>query len=185
MTSSNALIITSSPTINGNGDAIAAIAAAELTLYGASVTTIHLRDLDIHPVAPGIDSVANSAEPDDDFPQLLSAVHAADAIIVVSPVYYNNLEAKLIAAIDRLYYPIALTPGYECGPKKKLGVILTCEGSSAEWLKLLVDRTLTKSLRASVTDVNVEVFDHCPPLYGRFLDAGYRKRVADLARWCM
>ncbi|PLS23823.1 hypothetical protein Tam1G_2111 [Bifidobacterium imperatoris] len=29
MTSSNVLIITSSPTINGNGDAIAAIAAAE------------------------------------------------------------------------------------------------------------------------------------------------------------
>ncbi|KAB8286826.1 NADPH-dependent FMN reductase [Bifidobacterium ramosum] len=104
-------------------------------------------------------------------------------IITSSPTINGN--GDIIAAIDRMYYPIALTPGYKRGPQKKLGVILTCAGSSAEWLELLIDRTLTASLRASVSDLNIAVFDHCPPLYGRSLDAGYRKQVVDLARWCV
>lgn len=51
-------------------------------------------------------------------------------IITSSPTINGN--GDIIAAIDRMYYPIALTPGCERGPQKKPGVILTCEGSSAE-----------------------------------------------------
>ncbi|KFI91602.1 flavodoxin family protein [Bifidobacterium scardovii] len=185
MQSNNVLIITSSPTVGGNGDVIASIAANELTARGANASMLNLRNLDIQPIATGQDSVAHSDEPDDDFPQLLAAIHQADAIIVISPIYYNNLEARLITAIDRLYYPIALRNGYERGPKKRLGVILTCEGSSSDWLKLLVDRTLTKSLRASVADIKTEVFGHCPPLQGKPINADYWHRTISLADWCI
>ncbi|PJM72907.1 hypothetical protein CS006_06505 [Bifidobacterium primatium] len=37
-----------------------------------------------------------------DSPTTYIAIHTADAIIVISPVYYNNLEARLITAIDRM-----------------------------------------------------------------------------------
>ena len=146
----NVLIITSSPTIAGNGDAIAATAEHELSSLAANVLHLNLRDFDIAPIAP---------------------------------ICYNNLESRLITAIDRLYYPIALRDGYQRGPKKQLGVILTCEGSDPSWLNLLVERTLTKSLRASVTDWRTVVFDRCPPLHGCPLPDDYRRQTVALADW--
>lgn len=63
MQSNNVLIITSSPTVGGNGDVIASIAANELTARGANASMLNLRNLDIQPIATGQDSVAHSDEP--------------------------------------------------------------------------------------------------------------------------
>lgn len=70
------------------------------------------------------------------------ALHECDGLIAEAPVYYNCMAAQALLVINRLCCTFAYK-SYQVGPKKKIGVFLTCTGSDVEEMKhhvqLIVD----------------------------------------------
>ena len=182
----NLLIVTSSPTKGGNGDALAAAALDVAHACGANVSVVNLRDLQIRPCnACGACAKLGRCAQHDGMDKLMPRLHDADAIVFVAPVYYNTVEARGITAINRLY-PIFACQQYEFGPRKKVGVMLTCAGSTEEWLKAHVDSILTLgSISRCIEEYRTEVFSGCHGKDSCRNSKETLERAESLARWTL
>jgi multimeric flavodoxin WrbA len=91
-----------SPRRNGNCAALLRAVLAELELRGATVETIHLSAHDVRYCA-GHDDCADRecCAIKDDAPALLDRVYEADALVLASPVYTDNISGQMKVFLDR------------------------------------------------------------------------------------
>ncbi len=178
------LCLTTSPTVGGNGDALMAAAENAAAECGAEVRRIDIRDLTIHP-CKGCYGCAKTGVcvQKDDMAAVLKALHECDGLIAEAPVYYNCMAAQALLVIDRLCCTFACK-SYQVGPKKKIGVFLTCTGSDVEEMKhhvqLIVD---LPSIQRSVEAERTEVFTGCGSRDTCKNTKAYLDRADEIARW--
>jgi len=120
----NILILKGSPREKGNSAVLANQLASGANESGALVTSIYLHGLDIRP-CDGCDLCTDNGKCviEDDMQSLYPKLVAADAIVLVSPVYWFTFNAQLKLCIDRWYAFQAKR--WEEISGKKFGIILT------------------------------------------------------------
>lgn len=85
--------------------------------------------------------------------------------------------------IDRLCCTFACK-NYQLGPKKKIGVFLTCTGSDEEEIKHHVDLIVVlPSIQRSVEEERTEVFRGCVRHDTCKNNEAYLDRACKIARW--
>lgn len=178
------LFITATPTVGGNGDTLIKEAMQTAKSCGAEISRVDLRDLVIHPCKACYQCAANGVcVQNDDFPGVLELIHNCDGIIADAPVYYNCMSAQAITAINRLCCTFACK-SYQIGPKKKVGVFLTCTGSEPEEMKRHVSNILTlPSVNRAISEYRTEVFTNCVSSNSCRDPADYLERARQIARW--
>ncbi len=97
------LLLTTSPTVGGNGDTLMDAAAKTAKECGAEIQRIDIRNLTIHP-CKGCYGCAKTGVcvQKDDMTSALAALHECDGLIAEAPVYYNCMAAQTLLVIDRL-----------------------------------------------------------------------------------
>ena len=84
--------------------------------------------------------------------------------------------------LGRMYVTFG-TP-YQLGKKKKIGIILTCSGSSPEAMtKQMEDILNLGSLQRSISEYKIEVFTHCDAADTCKKNEHYLERAALLGHW--
>lgn len=178
------LLLKTSPTKGGNGDALLAAAEEALRSLGAEVTRISVADLKINPCRAcyGCRKTGVCIQKDD-FSQVLAALHKCDGLIAEAPIYYNCMAAQALMVVNRLC-PTFACKTYERGPMKKVGVFLTCTGSSVEEMKHHVQNIVDlPSIRRSIQAERTEVFTQCKEHTTCRDTEAYLDRARDIARW--
>ena len=180
------LLITSSPVAGGNGDALIEAAKAEVEKAGAKVQIVHVRQKKI-----GFCHGCYACEKTgvciqkDDFMDILRQIHEADAVIAAAPIYYNCMAAQMITLVNRLCCTFACKT-YQIGPKKKVGVFLTCTGSDVEEMKHHVWNILTlPSVNRAITAFQTEVFTRCGSHDTCRQTPEYLERARKIAQWAV
>jgi multimeric flavodoxin WrbA len=103
----NVIILEASPNLDGLTAACAAAAAAGVRLAGGSVDCQRINDLDIRR-CQACDNGWGTCLPEhgcqvaDDFPALHRRIVAADALVLVTPVYWGEMSESAKALTDRL-----------------------------------------------------------------------------------
>jgi len=176
--------LTTSPTAGGNGDALINEAVRTVRANGAEVTRIDVRKLTVNPCRAcyGCRETGVCVQKDD-FAGILAALHECDGIIAEAPVYYNCMAAQALLVINRLCCTFACKT-YQVGPKKKIGVFLTCTGSDVEEMKRHVNNIVTlPSIQRSVLEERTEVFTQCVTKTTCSDREDYRERARAIAEW--
>ncbi len=154
--------LTASPTVNGNGAALIESAAKVIKEYGGDVQCVELREKEIRTCKAcyGCRKTGVCVQKDD-FIEILQMIHEADGIIAAVPVYYNCMAAQAMVFINRFCCTFAY-PGYIVGPRKKIGMFLTCTGSEPSEMEHHVGNILTlPSLSRGIEAFKTEVFTDC------------------------
>ena len=178
------LLLTASPTVGGNGDALMQAAAEAAGECGAEIRRINIRKLNIQP-CKGCYGCAKTGVcvQKDDMASVLAALHECDGLLAEAPVYYNCMAAQALLVIDRLCCTFACK-NYPLGPKKKIGVFLTCTGSEVEEMKHHVQLIFDlPSIRRSVEAQCTEVFTACVSRDTCRATPAYLDRARAVARW--
>lgn len=114
---------------------------------------------------------------------ILRLAHEADAIIAEAPVYYNCMAAQMMTVINRLCCTFACKT-YQIGPKKKVGMFLTCTGSDVEEMKHHVWNILTlPSVSRTITEFRTEIFTECISKSTCSERADYLERAKQIVGW--
>jgi len=121
------VILSGSPRKSGNSETLAAAFKEGAESAGAAVTVFQTAHMAI---GGCIGCEYCSKNPgkcalNDDMAEILEALHKADVIVWVSPVYYFSITAQLKAAIDRTY------PLVSQGVKQTV-LLLTCADESSD-----------------------------------------------------
>lgn len=156
------LFITTTPTVDGNGDAIINEGMITAEIAGAEVKRINIREKNINfcKACYGCKNTGICVQRDDFF-DVLKHLHEADGIIVEAPVYYNCMAAQALTVINRLCCTFAY-PEYKIGLKKKIGIFLTCTGSSVDEMERHVGNIMTlPSISRSIAAYRTIVFNQC------------------------
>ncbi len=117
------LVLKSSPRKKGNSNTLAERVAAGAKEAGATVESLMLDDMSIHPC----DACDQCQETGmcvvkDDMQSIYSLIKKADAILIASPVYWFTFSAQIKLCLDRWY---ALSPYEEVFRGKQSGIVLT------------------------------------------------------------
>lgn len=179
---SNILFITTSPTVNGNGDTLTETALNAAKSAGANVTRIDSRNMNINGCkACNTCMKTGSCVQRDDFYEVLSAVKDSDSIVVSVPIYFNLPCAQAITLLNRFF--TLFSPEYVgSGKDKKLAIMLTFGGSDPEKMKNLVMDAIGFFNQAK--EFRVELFPQ--------LSSGpdvckntptYLEKAADIGKW--
>ena len=119
---------------DGNTAQLSWRAAEALRAAGHEVETVHLKKLNIHDCLH-CDKCreTNVCVQKDDMTALYAKLHAADALVLSSPVYFWNMSGASRLFIDRLYSISSKLNG------KKLGFIATAGGDPFDGMDLAVE----------------------------------------------
>lgn len=178
------LLLTTSPTVGGNGDTLIAAAAAEAEKQGAQVQVVNIREKEIHfcKACYGCAQTGVCVQ-QDDFMELLRLAHNATGIIAEAPIYYNCMAAQMLTVINRLCCTFACK-SYQIGPKKRVGMFLTCTGSEPEEMKHHVRNILTlPSVSRAIEAHRTEVFTGCGSNTTCKEREDYLARAREAAHW--
>lgn len=178
------LFLTTSPTVGGNGDALIKTAMEAAKKGGAEVKLVNIREKRIGfcQACYGCAQTGVCVQ-EDDFMGILRLAHGADAIIAEAPVYYNCMAAQMLTVIDRLCCTFACKT-YQVGPKKRVGMFLTCTGSEPEEMKRHVSNILTlPSVSRAISEYRTEVFTGCISDGTCQEREDYLERARAIARW--
>lgn len=150
------LVIHSSPNRDGLTAACAAAAAAGAREAGAEVEEVRLNDLDVGMCQAcdngwGTCLKEHECQVKDDFQALHARICAADALILVTPVYWGEMSESAKALTDRLRRCEATRGGESCLAGKPVlavaaaggsgGGMITCLLSMERWIQHLRART--------------------------------------------
>ena len=178
------VLLTTSPTKGGNGDALISAAKGAACECGGEITQIAVRDLNINPCKACYQCRDTGiCVQSDDFAPILAALHECDGIIAEAPIYYNCMAAQALTVINRLCCTFACK-SYQVGPKKRIGVMLTCTGSSVEEMKHHIQNIFDlPSIQRSVKEERTEVFTQCVEHTTCQNTEAYLERARSIARW--
>lgn len=180
----NILFLTTTPTVGGNGDALISAAMEEAKSNGADVHIVHIREKQIGfcQACYGCAKTGVCVQKDD-FMDILHLAHEADAIIAEAPIYYNCMAAQIMTVINRLCCTFACKT-YQTGPKKRVGIFLTCTGSEPEEMKRHVRNILTlPSVSRAISEYRTEVFTQCVSDSTCHDRADYLERAKEISCW--
>ena len=178
------LFLNASPTVGGNGDTLIAAAMEAATACGAEVQCVNIREKHINfcQACYGCSQTGVCVQ-QDDFRDILALIHEADAVIADAPIYYNCMAAQMITLINRLCCTFAYRD-YKLGPKKKVGVMLTCTGSEVEEMKRHVRNiTVLPSVARTIRGEMIEVFTECNSNDSCSNSAEYLETARQIAKW--
>ena len=100
------LIVLGSPRKKGNSTTLADTVAESAIFAGAEVEKVYLNGLDIIP-CQGCEKCQDESYSGcalkDDMASVHSKIHAADSIVIASPIYWFDFSAQTKIFIDRLY----------------------------------------------------------------------------------
>lgn len=182
----NILLLTTTPTAGGNGDALIAAAKEEAEKNGAEIHLVNIREKQIGfcRACYGCAETGVCVQKDD-FMDILHLAHEADVIIAEAPVYYNCMAAQMMTVINRLCCTFACK-SYQIGPKKRVGIFLTCSGSDPEEMKRHVRNIVTlPSVSRTISDYRTEVFTNCNSTSTCQDTLEYLERAKAVARWAL
>lgn len=177
-------LLTTTPTVDGNGDALIAAACAAAKETGADIRHIAVRNKTVNfcQACYGCADTGVCVQKDD-FHEILQALHEADGVIVEAPIYYNCAAAQALTVVNRLCCTFACKT-YQIGPKKRVGVMLTCTGSEVEEMKRHIHNiTSLPSVSRAVSEARTEVFTGCVSDATCRDSEVYLARAAALGRW--
>lgn len=180
------LFLTTSPTAGGNGDALIDAAMEEAKTHDAQVHRVHVREKQIGfcQACYGCAQTGVCVQKDD-FMDMLRLAHEADAIIAEAPIYYNCMAAQMMTVINRLCCTFACKT-YQIGPRKRVGMLLTCTGSEPEEMKRHVKNILTlPSVSRAISEYRTEVFTQCVAPSACRDRQDYLERAKEIARWAI
>ena len=178
------LLLTTTPTIGGNGDALIAAASAAAKEAGAEIRHIAVREKNINfcQACYGCAETGVCVQKDD-FREILLAIHEADGVIAEAPIYYNCIAAQAMTVVNRLCCTFACKT-YQLGPKKRVGVMLTCTGSEIDEMKRHIHNiTSLPSVSRAISETRTEVFTDCVSDATCKNSDVYLARAAALGRW--
>ena len=127
--SENIVVLTGSPRLEGNSELLARAFVAGAEEAGKKVTVFKTAELKIG----GCSGCEYCFDHEgvciqkDDMEKILNALKEADALVLVSPVYYFSLTAQLKTAIDRTYALLTAKP-----PIKKAALLMACADETVE-----------------------------------------------------
>lgn len=178
------LFLTTTPTVGGNGDSLIEAAMEEAKTCEASVRLIRIREKQVGFCQACYGCAKTGVcKQKDDFMDILHLAHEADAIIAEAPIYYNCMAAQMMTVINRLCCTFACKT-YQIGPKKRVGMLLTCTGSDPEEMKRHVKNILTlPSISRSILKYRTEVFTKCVSDSTCRDSQNYLERAKEIARW--
>lgn len=156
------VFITTSPTISGNRDALIEESLKKAKECHAEVKKIDIRDLNISPCKEcyGCAKTGVCVQKDDKA-SVLKELHECTGLIIEAPIYYNCMAAQALLVLDRLCCTFACK-SYPLGPKKKVGIFLTCTVLDVEAMKHHVELIVNlPSIQRSIIDERTEVFTNC------------------------
>ncbi|MGC9347838.1 MAG: flavodoxin family protein [Anaerolineae bacterium] len=146
----NILVIYSSPNRDGLTAACSAAAVKGARAEGADVAEVRLNDLDVG-LCQACDNGWGTCLPEhtcqveDDFQDLHARTCAADALILVTPVYWGEMSESAKAFTDRLRRCEATRGDESCLAGKPVlavaaaggsgGGMITCLGSMERWIR--------------------------------------------------
>lgn len=178
------LFITTSPTVNGNGDTLieTAINAARSVRPETEIKKIDTRGMSIGGCKACNECMkTGSCVQKDDFEEILSAVRDSDSIVVTVPIYFNLPCAQSVALLDRFF--TLFSPEYKgSGKNKKLAILLTFGGSDPEKIKTITTDAI--SFFNQVKECRVELFPKLSagPDVCRNTPA-YLEKAAEIGKW--
>ncbi|MEG0505576.1 MAG: hypothetical protein RR547_13090, partial [Raoultibacter sp.] len=93
---------------------------------------------------------------------------------------------RMMQMITRTWSPCWKNPGYAYGPAKRTGVLLTCTGTKADWLKTQVRGIFTMADLSIISpEYRAEVFNGCGTPDTIAKTEEYLETTRDLARWAI
>ena len=121
--SNNIVVLTGSARPNGNSDRLAQAFTEGAKDCGKKVTVFKAAELQIAGCLGCEHCFDNEGDciQKDDMAEILIALKEADALVLVSPVYYFTISAQLKAALDRTYALLKVKT-----PVKKAALLLAC-----------------------------------------------------------
>ena len=180
----NIFFLTTTPTVGGNGDALMEAAMSAAQDAGAEIHHILVRNKQIS-FCKGCYSCAATGEcvQRDGFQEILARLHEAEAVMIEAPIYYNCAAAQALTVVNRLCCTFACK-SYQLGPKKKVGVMLTCTGSDVKEMKRHIRNITTlPSVHRAISDERIEVFTGCSSASTCRDTPDYLRRARELGRW--
>jgi len=127
--SENIVILSGSPRKEGNTERLAAAFIDGAKTAGKNVSVFRVADMKIGGCV-GCEHCFKEkgvCVQKDDMPPVLEALKTADALVLVSPVYYFDMTAQLKLAIDRTFALLSVGT-----PIKRTAFLMTCGDSSEE-----------------------------------------------------
>lgn len=125
----NIVVLSGSPRKNGNSARLAESFIAGARASGREITLFNTAELRIG----GCLGCGHCFQHQgvcvqkDDMPPILEAMRRAEALVLVSPVYFFSVTAQIKSAIDRLFALLK-----EGTPVKRAALLLTCGNPSAD-----------------------------------------------------
>lgn len=178
------LFLTTSPVIDGNGDALIDTAMNAAQGQGIITERINVREKTVNPCKACYQCASNGiCIQNDDFKVILKKIHEADAIMMTAPIYYNCMAAQALLVINRLCCTFACK-NYKLGSKKKVAVMLTCTGSEENEMKRHVKNILTlPSISRAISEYRTEVFRGCISSSTCKESEEYLERAREIGCW--
>lgn len=180
-------VLVSSATIGGNGDTLADVVVDEIGDQ-ADVEVIHLRNLLINPVMQigSEPPVSSTTTVMDGMETVIAALHRADTVIAIAPTYFNNVHGRLMDTITRTWMPCWRNDNYQYGPVKRTGVMLTCTGCPADYLKTVTRAFFTMADLSIISpEYRTEVFNGCGSPDTIANTDEFQETARSLARWAI
>ena len=153
------LVIHSSPNRDGLTAACAAAAAAGAREAGAEVEEVRLNDLDVGMCQAcdngwGTCLKEHECQVEDDFQALHARICAADALVLVTPVYWGEMSESAKALTDRLRRCEATRTDESCLAGKPVLAVAAAGGSGGGMITCLLSmERWVQHLRASTWDL--------------------------------
>ncbi|MDO5537602.1 MAG: flavodoxin family protein [Desulfovibrionaceae bacterium] len=139
--SRNILILNGSPRLRGNTSMLCKAFAEGAASAGHTVTRFDLARLDIRGClgcAKGGKDPSSPCVQKDGMRDIYPAYHAADTVVLASPMYYWAVSGQLKTAFDRLFAAAECNPGY-ANPVKDCALVMAAEGDTPENWKPVLD----------------------------------------------
>jgi NAD(P)H-dependent FMN reductase len=132
------IIISGSPRVGGNSDAVAEFAKQRLEESGANVEIFCVREETIAPCI-GCDGCKGTREVcvhRDRAAELIERIYSADAVLLAAPLYYTSVPGTVKVLFDRFYVHYNFVRGLKIpSPLRKAGVVFCYGGSPEDVLK--------------------------------------------------
>ena len=180
-------VLVSSATVGGNGDTLAQTVVDEIG-DAADVEVVHLRNLLINPVMQigSEPPVSSTTTVIDGMDTVIQALHRADTVIAIAPTYFNNVHGRMMDTITRTWMPCWRNDSYAYGPVKRTGVMLTCTGAPADYLKTVTRAFFTMADLSIISpEYRTEVFNGCGTPDTVANTPEFLETARSLARWAI
>lgn len=150
------LLITTSPTTNGNGDTLITTAINTASEYETDIERINLREHTINACkACGGCMEKGECIQQDDFNSILSSIKKADKIIVTVPIYMNLPCAQATTLLNRFF--TVFSPKYEKSENpKNVTILITMGNSDPEEMKKIIENSL---VFFQIENLRIETFN--------------------------